>query len=101
MIKAIARAAHRAARICRHIEWIAQACTQYEQWQDEEAAAMNKVGLNAPQPKVAASAPSGDTVCMHETVDVTKVRDVPMVELSGRAKGLELFLKLVLCEPFP
>ena len=41
-----ARAAHRAARIWKHIEWSTQACTQYKQWQDEVAAAINKAELN-------------------------------------------------------
>ena len=32
IVKARARAAHRAARIWNHIEWSAQACTSYKQW---------------------------------------------------------------------
>lgn len=41
IVKARARAAHRAARIWNHIEWSTQACASYKQWQDEEAANMN------------------------------------------------------------
>ena len=61
---------------------------------------MNKAGFNA-NPRVATAAPSGDTVRMHETGDVTKVREVPMMEAGDWSDGLDLFLKLVMRQPFP
>ena len=35
LVKARARAAHRAARLWKHLEWSSQAVTSYKQWQDE------------------------------------------------------------------
>lgn len=53
------------------------------------------------QPRTTAAIPTGDYVRMDETVDVTEVREVPMMEVSDWNKGLELFLKLMMREPFP
>ena len=69
--------AHRAARLWKHLEWTSQAVTAYKQWQDEEAVKVR--GANAVQ-QTTTAAPSGDMVRMRETVDVTKVRGVPMME---------------------
>ena len=45
--------------------------------------------------------PTGDVVRMHETVDVTKVREVRMIDAAIMHKGILLFLKFMMREPFP
>ena len=97
LIKARARAAHRAARLWKHLEWSSQAVTAYKQWQDEEAVKVK--GASIVQQTIAV-APSGDMVRMRETVDVTKVREVPMMESRDWRKGLDLFKRLMMRAPF-
>ena len=53
------------------------------------------------QPRMAVALPSGDTVRMHETVDVTKVREAPMMDIADWNQGIELFVKLMMREPLP
>ena len=60
-----------------------------------------KVKDSKPGPQTATAAPSGDMVRMHETVDVTKVREVPMVEPKDWGMCLDLFFKLMMRAPFP
>ena len=88
LVKARARAAHRAARLWKHLEWSSQAVTAYKQWKDEDAAKAKDASIVQ---QTIAAAPSGDMVRMHETVDVTKVREVPMMETREWGKGLDLF----------
>lgn len=89
-VRTRARVAHRAAQLWKHFEWSSQAVTAYKQWQDVEAVTVR--GVNAVQ-QTTIAAPSGDMVRMHETVDVTKIREVPMMESRDWEKGLD-FLKL-------
>ena len=55
LVKARARAAHRAARLWQHLEWSSQAVTSYKQWQDEEAA--KSTGTNT-MPQTIAAVPT-------------------------------------------
>ena len=98
IVKGRARAAHRAARLWKGLEWSSQAVTNYKQWLDTEAV---KVKDSKPGPQTATAAPSGDMVRMRETVDVTKVREVPMMEPKDWGIGLDLFFKLMMRAPFP
>ena len=97
-IKARARAARRAARLWKHLGRSSQAVTAYKQCQDEEAVKVK--GASTVQQTIAA-APSGDMVLMHETADVTKVREVPMMGKPEWGKGLGLFKRLMMRAPFP
>ena len=45
--------------------------------------------------------PHGDMVRMHETVDIARVREVPMMSTKDRMVGLDLFFKLMHRVPFP
>ena len=38
---------------------------------------------------------------MHETVDVTKVWEVPMMDVADWNAGIEFFAKVMIREPFP
>ena len=97
-MKGRARAAHRAARIWKSLEWSTLATTAYVQWKDE---AEVKVRDPSPGPHTATAASSCDMVRMHETVDVARVREVSMMSPKDRMIGLDLFFKLMHREPFP
>ena len=72
--------------------------TSYKQWQDGEAARAKSANT---MPQTIAALPTGDMVRMHETVDVTKVREAPMIEQREWGKGLDLFKRLMMRAPFP
>ena len=98
ILKGLARAAHRCARIWQHLEWSQHAWTQYPQWHDERTSEMAQQAARPAPP--AEAQPSGDMVRMRETVDVTKVREIPMFDAAIMKKGLLLFNKFVMREPF-
>ena len=100
ILKARARAAHRAARIWQNLEWSTAALREYTIWKDEAEMAQRNPTTIAPVVQAAAAA-TGDMVRMHETVDSTRVREVPMMLEKDRSTGLKLFFKLMHREPFP
>ena len=99
LIKGRARAAHRAARIWQSLEFSTNDANAYNEW------ALKAMRQPLPAPPAATTPPaavfSGEMVRLHETVDYTRVREVQMMTETARLDGLELFLKLMLREPFP
>ena len=80
LMKGRARAAHRAARIWNDIEWSAAAIQRYAQWKDEAELKLKEPNHGvAPASASTTPAVTGDMVRMHETVDITRVREVPMM----------------------
>lgn len=99
ILKGRARAAHRCARIWQHMEWSQHACAQYRQWHDERT---SETAQQAARPAAPAAAqPSSDMVRMDETVDVTKAREIPMIDAAIMNKGLLSCKRFVMREPFP
>ena len=98
LIKGRARAAHRAARIWQKLEASTAAINEHRALIDEATVK----SLSKPKPaEAAAPVFSGEIVRLHETVDFTRVRDVPMMTSKDHLDGLDLFCKLMHRPPFP
>ena len=80
------------------MEFSTNATNAYNAWVDES---MIKAKTAAASPPAAAPAPAVEVARLHETVDFTRVRDVPMMTTKDRLIGLDLFFKLMHREPLP